>query len=94
MACAVFEQGDRGIVLPALALLVYVAVERDASALRRLHWVPGLAVFGAIVLPWFVLVPAEEPGVFPFLFHPRASRALPVCRTTTGPAHGGTSFRC
>src|SRR6266571_1316812 len=50
------RRGLIGIVLPAVALLVYVAIERDWALLRRLHWAPGLAVFGAIVLPWFVLV--------------------------------------
>src|SRR5207245_3555820 len=68
MACAVLSKGLIGIVRPALALLVYVAIERDWALLRRLHWAPGLAVFGAIVLPWFVLVQHRNPEFFRFFF--------------------------
>src|SRR3989454_11785974 len=68
MACAVLSKGLIGIVLPALALLVYVVIERDRALLRRLHWAPGLWVFGAIVLPWFVLVQHRNPEFFHFFF--------------------------
>src|SRR6266446_2571472 len=68
MACAVLSKGLIGVVLPAVALLVYVAIERDWALLRRLHWAPGLAVFGAIVLPWFVLVQYRNPEFFHFFF--------------------------
>src|SRR5712691_5877402 len=68
VACAVLSKGLIGIVLPALALLVYVIVERDTSALRRLHWAPGLCVFGAVLLPWFILVQQRNPEFFNFFF--------------------------
>ncbi|HMG59195.1 MAG TPA: 4-amino-4-deoxy-L-arabinose transferase, partial [Burkholderiales bacterium] len=55
-------------VIPALALLVYVALERDLSPLKRLHWAPGLAAFGAIALPWFVLAQQRNPEFFDFFF--------------------------
>src|SRR2546427_90570 len=60
--------GFLGILLAAFALLVYVVIERDWALLRRLHWAPGLAVFGAIVLPWFVLVQHRNPEFFHFFF--------------------------
>jgi 4-amino-4-deoxy-L-arabinose transferase-like glycosyltransferase len=68
MACAVLSKGIVGIVIPALALLVYVALERDLSPLKRLHWAPGLAAFGAIALPWFVLAQQRNPEFFHFFF--------------------------
>ena len=68
VACAVLSKGIVGIVIPGLALLVYLAIERDLSLLRRLHWVPGLCVFGAIVLPWFILVQQRNPEFFNFFF--------------------------
>jgi len=68
VACAALSKGIVGIVIPGLALLVYIAVERDVSLLRRLHWVPGLCVFGAIVLPWFILVQQRNPEFFHFFF--------------------------
>ena len=68
MACAVLSKGIVGIVIPALALLVYVALERDPSPLKRLHWAPGLAAFAAIAVPWFVLAQQRNPEFFHFFF--------------------------
>lgn len=68
MACAVLSKGVVGVVLPALVLLCHMLVERDFSLLRRLHWVPGLSVFVAIVLPWFVLVQLRNPEFLHFFF--------------------------
>ncbi len=68
VACAALSKGIVGIVIPGLALLVYMAIERDLSLLRRLHWIPGLCVFAAIVLPWFILVQQRNPEFFHFFF--------------------------
>jgi 4-amino-4-deoxy-L-arabinose transferase-like glycosyltransferase len=68
MACAVLSKGIVGIAIPGLALLVYLVIERDLSLLRRLHWIPGLCVFSAIVLPWFILVQQRNPEFFDFFF--------------------------
>ncbi|MGB5080420.1 MAG: glycosyltransferase family 39 protein [Burkholderiales bacterium] len=65
---AVLSKGVVGVVLPSLALLAYVVARRDGSPLRRLSWGPGLCVFGAIVLPWFVLVQLRNPEFFRFFF--------------------------
>ena len=67
-ACAVLSKGLIGVVIPGLVLAVYVAIERDLSALRRLHWIGGLSLFAAIVLPWFVLVQDRNPEFFHFFF--------------------------
>jgi 4-amino-4-deoxy-L-arabinose transferase-like glycosyltransferase len=79
MGLAVLSKGLIGVVLPALALAAYVAVERDASVLRRLHWVPGLAVLVALTLPWFAAVQWRVPEFFDFFFvHEHVARfALP-----------------
>jgi 4-amino-4-deoxy-L-arabinose transferase-like glycosyltransferase len=78
-ACAVLSKGLVGVVIPGLALAVYVLVERDLAPLRRLHWMPGLCLFAAIVLPWFVLVQHRNPEFFQFFFvHEHLERyALP-----------------
>jgi 4-amino-4-deoxy-L-arabinose transferase-like glycosyltransferase len=68
LACAVLSKGLVSIVIPGLALLAYVAIERDLSPLKRMHWVPGLCVFTAIVLPWFVLVQQRNPEFLRFFF--------------------------
>src|SRR5690242_363290 len=68
MACAVLSKGIVGIVIPGLALAVYVAIERDWPLLRHLQWLPGLALFAAIALPWFALVQDRNPEFFHFFF--------------------------
>jgi 4-amino-4-deoxy-L-arabinose transferase-like glycosyltransferase len=68
LACAVLSKGLVAVVIPGLALAVYCAVERDFSPLRRLHWLPGLALFAAIALPWFLLVQEKNPEFFRFFF--------------------------
>jgi len=67
-ACAVLSKGLVGVVIPGLVLAVHLAIERDLSLLRRLHWIPGLCLFAAIVLPWFVLVQQRNPEFFHFFF--------------------------
>jgi len=67
-ACAVLSKGLVGVVIPGLVLAVHLAIERDLSLLRRLHWIPGLCLFAAIVLPWFVLVQHRNPEFFHFFF--------------------------
>jgi 4-amino-4-deoxy-L-arabinose transferase-like glycosyltransferase len=67
-ACAVLSKGLVGVVIPGLALAVYAAIERDLSPLKRLHWIPGLSLFAAMVLPWFILVQHRNPEFFRFFF--------------------------
>ena len=67
-AFAVLSKGLVGVVIPGLAVAAYVAVERDLSALRRLHWIAGLALFSAIAVPWFILVQQRNPEFFHFFF--------------------------
>jgi 4-amino-4-deoxy-L-arabinose transferase-like glycosyltransferase len=86
MALAVLSKGLVGVVLPALALSVYVLVERDWGLLRRLHWGAGLAVFTAIAAPWFVLVQQRNPEFFRFFFiHEHFERFLLPTHHRPGP---------
>ena len=64
MALAVLSKGLIGVALPGLTLVLYCVVQRDLSALKRLHWGPGIIVFAVIAAPWFVLAQARHP---PFL---------------------------
>jgi 4-amino-4-deoxy-L-arabinose transferase-like glycosyltransferase len=66
MACAVLAKGLVGVVLPGIALAVYIAIERDWRLLRELEWGRGLALFSALALPWFILVQLRNPEFFDF----------------------------
>lgn len=68
IALAVLSKGLMGIVLPGAALFIYCVVQRDFSVLKRMHWLPGLALFFAIVTPWFYLVMKANPEFFERFF--------------------------
>ncbi len=67
-ALAVLSKGLIGVVLPALALLAYMAVTRSVGLLRRLHFGAGIAVMLVLTVPWFVLVEIRNPGFSEFFF--------------------------
>lgn len=54
----------KGPVAPFLALsiiLLFLGLRRDWTALRRTIWVPGVLMYLAIVLPWYIAVQRENP---------------------------------
>ncbi len=86
MALAVLSKGLIGVVLPAGALALYVAWERAPSLLRRLHWLPGLALLLAIAAPWFIAVSAANPEFARFFFvHEHLERFLTTQHAHVGP---------
>lgn len=68
LALAVLSKGLMGIILPGAALFIYCVIQRDFGVLRRMNWLPGLAVFFAIAAPWFVLVMKANPEFFERFF--------------------------
>jgi 4-amino-4-deoxy-L-arabinose transferase-like glycosyltransferase len=59
----------KGPVAPALAsiiILIFAAVRRDWSAAFRTLWIPGIALFLAVTLPWYVAVQLRNPEFFRF----------------------------
>jgi len=65
---AVLTKGLIGIVLPAGTVVAYALVHRDYRILRRLHALPGLALFVLICVPWFALVSTRNPEFARFFF--------------------------
>ena len=75
---ASITKGPVGFVLPLLAIGVYAAVQRNLGALKRLAWAPGLAVFLAVSLPWFLLVSRRNPDFPRELLKQRAHVVIAV----------------
>ena len=67
MAAATLTKGLIGLVIPGTVLVLYTLLQRDFQTWRHLHLGKGLALYAAIVLPWFVLVERAHPGTFDFL---------------------------
>lgn len=68
MAGAVLSKGLIGIVFPAAVLFLYCLTQRDWRLLPRLQWGWGLALFVAIVAPWFAAVSMQNPEFARFFF--------------------------
>ena len=61
----------KGPVAPALALLIvgaYAWIRRDGSFLLGSLWPPGLLVFLAATLPWFIAIQIKVPQFFRVFF--------------------------
>ncbi len=68
MALAVLSKGLVGIVFAGAAVFFAMALARSLAILGRMEWLRGLAVFIAIVAPWFVAVSAANPEFAHFFF--------------------------
>lgn len=61
----------KGPVAPFMALaiiIVFAALRREWSVLRRTIWIPGVILYLAIVLPWYVEVQIRNPNFFRVFF--------------------------
>jgi 4-amino-4-deoxy-L-arabinose transferase-like glycosyltransferase len=86
MALAVLSKGLIGVVLPLGTLLAYALWHRQPGALARLHLLPGLALFGAITAPWFVLAARANPDFLEFFFlHEHFQRFTSTVHNRAGP---------
>jgi 4-amino-4-deoxy-L-arabinose transferase-like glycosyltransferase len=57
----------KGPVAPALAAVViflFVAVKRNWRAIPRTLWIPGIALYLAVMLPWYIAVQLRNPEFF------------------------------
>jgi 4-amino-4-deoxy-L-arabinose transferase-like glycosyltransferase len=88
MALAVLSKGLIGIVLPGAVLVIYTVLARDWAIWRRLHLVPGLLLFFAITVPWFVLVSLRNPEFAWFFFvHEHLQRFTSKVHHRAGPLY-------
>lgn len=61
----------KGPVAPFLALaiiLLFAGLRREWSLLRRTIWLPGLILYFAMVLPWYLAVQFNNPSFFRVFF--------------------------
>ena len=61
-------KGPVAIVIPGGVVLLYLAARRDLREIKDLRILPGLVLFLAIVLPWFIAVGPKFSREF-FLLH-------------------------
>jgi 4-amino-4-deoxy-L-arabinose transferase-like glycosyltransferase len=68
LAAAVLTKGLMGIVLPGMAVFLYMLWQRDWAILKYLHLGKGLALLLALTAPWFVAVSLANPEFARFFF--------------------------
>ncbi|QMV20237.1 glycosyltransferase family 39 protein [Granulicella sp. 5B5] len=57
----------KGPVAPFMALVIiclFLGLRREWSALRRTIWIPGVLLYFAMVLPWYIAVQRRNPTFF------------------------------
>ncbi len=62
----------KGPVAPFLAfciILLFLGLRREWSALRRTIWIPGVLLYLAMVLPWYIAVQRKNPTFFHEFFY-------------------------
>lgn len=79
----------KGPVAPLLCggiALLWLLLERRAREIPRMPWLPAIAIYGAIGLPWFVAVAHRNPDFLSFfIFHEHVQRFLVVTEHGWGP---------
>jgi 4-amino-4-deoxy-L-arabinose transferase-like glycosyltransferase len=86
MALAVLSKGLIGVVLPLGTLAAYAIWHRQSAAFARLYLLPGLALFAAITVPWFVLAARANPDFLEFFFlHEHFQRFTTTVHNRAGP---------
>ena len=55
-------KGLIGVVLPGAVLLFWMLGRRQFSSVQRVLWLPGIALFLLICLPWMLYMQARYPG--------------------------------
>jgi 4-amino-4-deoxy-L-arabinose transferase-like glycosyltransferase len=67
-ALGVLAKGLIGIVLPGMVIVIWLAWNRRLSLLRQLIWLPGLALFALVAVPWFAAMQARFPEFLNYFF--------------------------
>jgi len=68
LGVATLIKGLIGIVVPGMVIFCYLALTRQWSILRRIDLVPGVLVYLAVALPWYLEVGARHEGYLLYYF--------------------------
>jgi len=64
LAFATLAKGPVAPALAAVIILIFAAAKRDPRAAFRTLWIPGILIFLAVALPWYVAVQLRNPEFF------------------------------
>ena len=88
LALATLAKGPVAPFLAGIIIVFFAVVQREYSLLRRTLWLPGILLFCAITLPWYVAEQLKNPEFFRifFLQHnlERLARISTITRNRSG----------
>ncbi len=64
LALGTLAKGPIAPVLAAVIVTLFAALRRDWRALQHTLWLPGIALFLAVSLPWYIAVQLRNPDFF------------------------------
>src|SRR5271166_1869376 len=64
LALGTLAKGPVAPALFAVIILLFVAVKRDWRAILGTLWIPGIIVYCAVALPWYIAVQLRNPEFF------------------------------
>ena len=67
-ALGVLAKGLIGVAIPGLVIGAWLVGTGRTAMILRLVWLPGLALFAAIAVPWFALMEVRHPGFLEYFF--------------------------
>src|ERR1700681_2773979 len=64
LALGTLAKGPVASALAAVIIFLFVAVKRDWRAIPRTLWIPGIVLYLAVMLPWYIAVQVRNPEFF------------------------------
>jgi len=64
LALGTLAKGPISPALAAVIIFLFVAVKRDWPAIPRTLWIPGVVLYLAVMLPWYIAVQVRNPEFF------------------------------
>src|SRR5271155_399694 len=64
LALGTLAKGPVAPALSALIIFLFLAVKREWHAIPRTLWIPGIVLYFAVTLPWYIAVQVRNPEFF------------------------------
>jgi 4-amino-4-deoxy-L-arabinose transferase-like glycosyltransferase len=64
LALGTLAKGPVALVLAAIIIMIFAAAKSDFGLLWSTLWIPGILLFCALALPWFIAVQMKNPEFF------------------------------
>jgi 4-amino-4-deoxy-L-arabinose transferase-like glycosyltransferase len=86
LALGTLAKGPVAVVLAGAIGLAFLLTRRRAREILRMPWLTAIVLYGAIVVPWFAIASARNPGFLKFFFlHEHVARYLASSEHEWGP---------